>query len=76
MPNLLKKSLPAVTSCSVQTESVEQLTIKKKQEENEETDDEQDIERRMLDFQRDCESRNKKMLELEVRRERENTRTN
>ena len=53
---------------------MEQLTVKKKQEENEEIDDEQNIERRMLAFQRDCESRNKRMLELEVKRERERER--
>ena len=41
-----------------------------------EIDDEQNIERRMLAFQRDCESRNKRMLELEVRREREREREN
>ena len=74
LPTLLNKPLPAVISCSVQTESEDQLTVRKKQEEIEDSDDEQSIERRMLAFQRDCENRNKRMLELEVRRERERER--
>ena len=67
LPSLLKQRLE-IASCGVQTDQ-EEKGVKAEEEEKEEDEEEErkeTIEKRMIAFQKTCETRNKRALEQEV----------